>query len=331
MKRIVIFGATGSVGAYTAVHLKELGHEVIAVGKRSTDNGFFEERDISYFSVDITHKNDFDILPAKEVDVVLHFAGNMPSKMEGYDPENYIESIVKGTFNVLEYCRKSEVSKIIFTQTRADSQYLMGTLEPISSNIVKKFPTKGDHSIYTICKNAAVDLIEHYYHEFGLERIILRLPTIYAYHPNKYFYVNGKKQTKAYRLLMDRASKGDTIEIWGNPDLQKEIVYVKDLSRLIGLVISSESGGGIYNVGNGKGVSLDEQIHGIVEVFSSSHKKSEIIYRKDKPDSRQFVHDISDTKAAFGFEPKFSYLDMLKDFKEEMTSNKFKKLWGEEN
>ena len=41
MDTIVIFGATGSVGVYTALFLKKKGYNIIAVGQRKSDNGFF--------------------------------------------------------------------------------------------------------------------------------------------------------------------------------------------------------------------------------------------------------------------------------------------------
>lgn len=41
MKNIIVFGATGNLGAYIAVHLKECGYNVIAVGGRKNDNSFF--------------------------------------------------------------------------------------------------------------------------------------------------------------------------------------------------------------------------------------------------------------------------------------------------
>lgn len=54
MQTIVVFGATGKVGCYTALYLKECGYKVIAVGKRSSDNGFFADYGIEYRSVDIS-------------------------------------------------------------------------------------------------------------------------------------------------------------------------------------------------------------------------------------------------------------------------------------
>ena len=70
MDTIVIFGATGSVGVYTALFLKKKGYNIIAVGQRKSDNGFFAEYDIPYYSVNIANKNDFNILPVSGVDQV---------------------------------------------------------------------------------------------------------------------------------------------------------------------------------------------------------------------------------------------------------------------
>ena len=49
-KRIVIFGATGTVGAYAALYLKEMGYDVVATGHRKSDSGFFASYGIEYHS-----------------------------------------------------------------------------------------------------------------------------------------------------------------------------------------------------------------------------------------------------------------------------------------
>ena len=329
MKKILVLGATGTVGVYTTDALCRSGYDVIAVGRRKSDNGFFKTLGARYVSVDITKKNDFAKLP-KDAYAVIHLAGAMPAAMQGYHPHLYVQTNIDGTLNVMEYIRDNAIAKVIFSHSRADSNYLMGTNNPIPSDIVKKFPLTGDHSIYSISKNAAVDIIEHFYHQYGIKRYVLRFPTIYAYHPDSFYYVNGERRKKAYRLLIEKAIKGETIEIWGNPAISKEIVYVKDAVQMILRCVESELDGGVYNVGRGVGVTLEEQIRGIINVFSSPNSRSNIIYKPEKPNARQFIHDISKAKKELGYEPKYNYIDLLKDFKLNMQNNPYKLLWGEE-
>jgi len=328
-RSILILGATGHVGGYATLYLKERGYNIIASGYRGSDNGFFAEHDIPYYSIDIKKQSDFEVLLENDIGLIIHAAGIMPSKMSGYNPQSYIDSIVSGTLNVLEFGRGKCIDKIIFTHSRADSNYLIGTKNKIASDIEKKFPLTGDHSIYSICKNAAVDMIEHYYYQFGIKRFIFRLPTIYSYHPNKYFNLNGKKILKAYRSIMEQAINGQDIEMWGDPSMEKEITYVNDLCQCFEKAIESKLDGGMYNVGRGIGVTLEEQIKGIVEVFCSN-VKSQIISCPDKPNARQFVHDISKTQTELGYTPEYDYTRLLNEFKHEMEMNRFSKLWGRE-
>ena len=88
METVLIFGATGGIGAYTALHLKEKKYNVIAVGNRKSDNGFFQQYDIEYYSVDIANFDSFSILPDKNIDVVINFAGVLPAR--NYDPRMFI-------------------------------------------------------------------------------------------------------------------------------------------------------------------------------------------------------------------------------------------------
>ena len=327
MGQIILFGATGSVGAYTAVELKRCGYDVVAVGRRASDNGFFSSLGMKYYSVDIACKNDFEKLPKDNVYAVIHFAGVLPAAMKGYFPHQYVDIVLGGTLNVLEYCLECKAEKIVFSHSRADSNYLMDK-GPIPSDIVKKFPLTGDHSVYSICKNASVDLIEHFYYQYGLKRFVLRFPTIYAYNPDPYFYVNGVKKWKAYRYLMDQAMKGEPVEIWGNPARAKEIVYVKDAVQVVRKCLESKLDGGVYNVGRGVPVTLEEQIRGIVEVFSPQGHPSPIVYRPEKPDAREYVNDISKTVHELGYAPEYDYHKLLVDFKRNMEEEPMKQLWG---
>lgn len=171
-RKIIVFGATGTLGTHIAIYLQQKGYQVYAVGHRKSDNGFFGDYNIPYYSLNIEDIEQFDQLPQSDISTVLHFAGALPATMKGYAPHKYIDSIVKGTLNVLEYTRKCGATKIIFPQSLFDISYLFGSKAPISPDAIRKAPMTGDHAIYVIAKMAAVDLIEHYYQTYGIKRFI---------------------------------------------------------------------------------------------------------------------------------------------------------------
>ena len=94
MKKIVVFGATGNIGAYfidyCAKHLNASEYELIAVGRKNTT--FFEEQGVKYCRVDITKAEDFDVLPKEDIYAVVNFAGLLPAYLKDYDPYKYINT-----------------------------------------------------------------------------------------------------------------------------------------------------------------------------------------------------------------------------------------------
>lgn len=322
----MVFGATGSIGMYAALELAKK-YKVIAVGHRKCDNGFFEQYDIPYISVNIEDKRTFDVLDKYEPFAVVHLAGILPARMKGYAPERYINSIILGTLNVLNYCVEKNVDRIIYGQSIADVSYLYGSELPIDSDAPRRFPLNNDHSVYAICKNAAVDLMEHYFVKYGLKRFILRFPNIYLYQPETHYYLNGEWCWQSYRKLINMAQKGEQLEIWGNPEIKRDIVYVKDCVQIIMKAIDANVFGGIYNVGTGVGTTMREQIEGIIKVFAPNGYSKKPIEKYDMPDSPAYIMDISKTVQELGYAPQYDYISYLEDMKLEMQLKRFDKLY----
>jgi UDP-glucose 4-epimerase len=61
---------------------------------------------------------------------------------------------------------------IIFPQSLYYVKHLFGSKTPIPADMTHVAPMEGDHAVYVICKNAAVDLIEHYYQTYGIKRFV---------------------------------------------------------------------------------------------------------------------------------------------------------------
>lgn len=328
MKRILVLGATGNLGAYVTLHFHKLGWEVVAASRRKNDNGFFADYNIPYYSVDLTKREDFDKLPT-DIDVVADFAGDLPASMEGYCGERYIDSIMKGTYNVLEWMRINKIPRLIFPETLFDVYYLFGSREPISADAEKRVPLEGDHQLYVIAKMAACEMIEMYHREHGLERFIIRLSKVYQYHPNHYTFTDGKKTLINDWLFIGKAERGEPIEIWGDETRILETCHVEDFLQIIEKSATVNHDGGIYNIGSG-GSSLQERVLAIVDVFGKEGNKSVVTYDRSKKLCSQYVLDISKTKKELGYEPKYNWHDYCVWLKKEREAQRFAKIWGTE-
>lgn len=322
-KRIIVFGATGGIGLYLTEYLKtyfEKEYEIIAVGHRKTN--YFDKYGISYYSIDISNNNEFSGLPQEKVYAVVHLAGILPAAMEGYIPQKYIDINIKGTLNILEYCRLVKADRILFTKSVSDLYGWLDSVSYLKADLPIKLKYTGDHAVYAISKISAEHLIEHYHQEYGIKNFIFRLPNIYLYSPEMFYYVNGVKKPISYRYMIDRANKGLPIELWGDPKKGRDCIYIKDFCQIIRRAIMADRDTGLYNVGSGVITSMEDQINGMIEVFSEQ-KKSEIIYCPEKRNCVNYLMDISKTVEELDYSPEYDYISYLEDYKKEMHSDRF--------
>lgn len=325
MKKIIIFGATGNIGIYFVdyclQHIDKSQYEVIAVGRKKTS--WFADNNIQYYPIDIRYEEGFKQLPTTDVYAVINMAGLLPAYLKEYDPYAYIDTNVTGGLRILEYARKSSADRILYTQTWAEMAGYWGKEAVLSPKMERKLCYTGDHAFYAITKSMVVDAMEHYHQEYGLKNFVFRLPNIYLYSPEKYYYVDGVPKLIAYRYMIERAMRGENIEMWGNPDAFKDIVYVKDFCQMVFKAMFANVDGGTYNVGTGIRTTLRQQIDGMIAVFSPEGKRSRIIECPEKSTFTSFVMDIENARNDLGYEPEYSYIAYLEDYKQEMEENRF--------
>lgn len=325
MKRIVIFGSTGNVGSYFTKYCSNYfdinEYEIIAVGRKKTS--IFDKFGVKYCQVDISNQENFDKLPLQNVYAVILLAAKIPSYMDVYNSKDYIDSNIIGAYNVLEYCRKSKADRILYTTTVFDISLSAKDGVILKPDTPKNFSYKGDHAMYVISKNTAIDFIEHYHQEYGLKKFIFRLPTIYNYSPYHYYYPNGIKTKRPLYQMIEKAINGEDIELWGDPMYAKDMVHVNDFSQMLCLAIKTNRNEGFYNIGTGNPITLKEQIETIIEVFSPKEKKSKIIYRPDKPCGGGFLMDISNAINELGYQPQYDCKALFEDYKKEMDLHLF--------
>lgn len=327
---IIVIGAAGFVGSYTVDQLIADGKEVLATSTRENRRAMFENRRIRFESLDITKKEDFDKLPAERVDGVLLLGGLLPANApvdldKNENADEYFRVNVIGTINVLEYCRKHGIRKVIGCSSYSDVAGAWKKGVAITEEEPRDFHFTGDHAVYVISKNAANDVMEYYNQQHGMQCAWFRFPPIYGVGPHGTIYVNGKPYKSGIQTFIEKAEKGEDIEIWGDPHITRDIVYVKDVAKAFSLALDSEKTYGLYNMTSGTELDLEEQVKAVIEVFGSKVHPSRIVYRPDKPNNTpSFLFDMSKAKRDFGFVPQYtSYLDMMKDYKKEMESGRW--------
>ena len=327
MKKIIVFGASGETGRYFVdyyLNNKKNEYDIIAVGSRQTS--FFEEYfHINYIRMDITKKEEFDKLPTDDIYAIVDLAGYMPARSAGDFVEKMLEVNLIGTLNILNYSIKVDADRFLFAQSFGDILPHTKEYPTLTVNLSRCFSLDNDHSVYLIAKCAAVDLIKYYHIKYGLKTFIFRLPTIYLYAKDRFYYKDGEKTTMWYRVLIDKAIAGDDLEIWGDPSKIKDMVYVKDFAQMLYLAVFVNREEGFYNVGTGVGTSLENQILLMSETLNKE-KKSRIVYKPDMPSTGEYVMDITPAVKELGYVPKYDFVSLLLDYKKEMESGRFDRL-----
>lgn len=329
---VIIIGATGFIGHYTTKYFRDNNIEVLATGRDKKNSKLLKQMGAEFLEFDMTKEEDIKKLPTENVDGVIVLAGLLPanSKTDISKDENaadYFKINTIGVINILEYCRKNNIKKVISTSSYADvfdswkAGYAIKETEP------RGYKFTGDHAVYVMSKNAATDVIEYYNQQHGMQGAIFRLPPVYGVGPHSSIYVNGKYYKSGIQTWIENAEKGADIEIWGNPHLSRDIIYVKDVARAFYLALKSDNAKGLYNMTSGVPLELEDQVKSIIEVFTKD-KKSKIIYRPDKPNNTpSFLFDMTKAKEDFGFVPQYkNYLEIMRDYKKELESGKWEEL-----
>lgn len=326
---VLVIGATGFIGMYTVEKLIKSGKEVIATGRNCKLAPMLENMGARFIEFDITNIDDYKKLPTENIDGVILLAGLLPAnaKVDITKDENadeYFKVNVIGTINVLEYCRKNGIKKLINCCSYSDVAGAWKKGVAIKETEPRDFHFTGDHAVYVISKNASNDVMEYYNQQHGMQCAWFRFPPVYGVGPHSTIYVNGKSYKSGIQTFIEKAQVGEPIEIWGDPHITRDIIYVKDVAEAFVKALESDKTYGLYNMTSGTELDLEEQVKAVIEVFGGE-KKSEIVYRPDKKNNTpSFLFDMTKAKEDFDFVPQYtSYVEIMKDYKEELESGRW--------
>jgi len=178
--------------------------------------------------------------------------------------------------------------------------------------------------MFSISESAATDCIEHYTQTYGIEGITLRIPPVYGYGPHTLIFKEGVPLKTGFQVFIERAERGEPLELWGDPENGRDIVYVKDVVAAVERALAVRGVTGLFNIASGHRLTLREQAECIVALFSPAGRKSELTFRPDKPNHiENYVYDVSRAARVLEWKPKYAFRDMLVDYQREMESGRF--------
>lgn len=325
-KKILVFGAAGFIGTYLIDELLKQGHEVLASDISALGQKYYQHHQIPYFPIDITKEADFKKIEGQTFDAVIHLAALQPANFsnEKYQPKDYININVVGTTNILEFCRNNKVGKIIYASSHRNTSGMWHKNKPIKEEDGRAQQYEGEYSMFSISESAAQDCVEFYRNQYGFKGIIFRLPPVYGYGPHLEIFKDGKPIMTGFQTFIENAIACKPLEIWGDPDVGRDIIYVKDVVSAFVQAINLESAEGLYNITSNYSLTLREQVKTIAKVFWGDNTEPKIIEVPEKPHRMDsFVYDNSKAKRELNWKLEYDFEKMLIDYKKERDKNKF--------
>ncbi|MFO7748502.1 MAG: dTDP-glucose 4,6-dehydratase [Desulfobacteraceae bacterium] len=237
------------------------------------------------------------------IDTVCHFAAESHVDRSISSPEVFIDTNVKGTFNLLETARSRISSFGRFHHVSTDEVY--GTLG--KTGFFTETTPYAPNSPYSASKAASDHLVRAYHETYGLDVTISNCSNNYG--PFQF-------PEKLIPLMVLNALDGKPLPVYGDGKNIRDWLYVRDHCRAVWLIMERGTAGRTYNVGGGcelENRSIVEKIctimdrTGKVPADLSSTRKL-ISFVKDRPGHDfRYAIDCSRLRQELGFEPEESF------------------------
>lgn len=252
--RIIILGAAGFIGTNLAIELaKEQTNNFILVDQKEC---YFDHQPrISNAEICImdylSEENSFDKI-INEGDIVYHLIStNDPTSSNKSISKDLTDNITI-SLKLLETCVKKKINKIVFISSG-------GTVYgPNADFPIIETEETNPINTYGIQKLTIEKLLFLYHHMYDLNYKIIRLANPYG----PYQRPNGKLgviSTFLYKALHD-----ETLFVYGDGTVVRDYIYIDDAINGIIKITGDETDNRIYNLGSGKGTSVNEII-GLIE------------------------------------------------------------------
>lgn len=241
-------------------------------------------------------------------DVVFHLINATTPASANIDKVADLNANVVSTLHFLDACRESGVRRIVFVSSG-------GTIYGIPTQ-VPTLETSANNPItaYGISKLAIEKYLGLYEYLYGIEYRVLRVSNPFG--P----YQTALKNQGVIAAFTRRALSGKPLEIWGDGSIIRDYVYIDDVIDALILAATHEGDSRIFNIGSGKGTSLNS----IVDLISALLGRAiPVDHRPGRQvDVPVSILDITTAANELSWHPHFSFQEGLSSTISWMKSQK---------
>ncbi|MFP4394968.1 MAG: NAD-dependent epimerase/dehydratase family protein [Anaerolineales bacterium] len=253
MQKILVTGGCGFIGSHVVDAFLAQGYEVVVVDNLSAGSLKNLNPQAKFYEVDIRSAELADIFDIERPDFVDHHAAQIDVRLSAEKPCYDADVNILGTLNLLECAVRLDVKKFIFISSGGavygEPEYLpcdeAHPIQPLSP--------------YGVSKHA-IELYLYLYKEIrGLDYTILRYANVYG--PRQ----DPQGEAGVVAIFTDQMLRDDQVTINGSGEQLRDFVYVEDCVAA-NLLAAKDRAGQIYNIGTGRGISVNELFHTLAEI-----------------------------------------------------------------
>jgi len=292
---ILVTGGAGFIGRWVVKHLLEQGENVHVLDDMSNGmpDNLHEFKNTPDIELTIGDIKNVDVLSQlfENIDVCIHLAASIIVQDSIDNPRKTFENDVIGTFNVLEEARKNN-TKLVFMST-----CMVYDTASAKGAISENHPTKAA-SPYAGAKLSGENMVQSYYHAYGLPVVILR--PFNTYGP----YQKSTGEGGVVSIFIQKELHGDVLNIYGNGTQTRDLMYVQDCAEfVVKAAFSDKVNGEILNAGFGRDITINE----LAAMICKDQKRIKHV-RHIHPQSEipRLLCDNQKVKKLLGWEPSTS-------------------------
>lgn len=297
MARYLVTGAAGFIARRVIEKLTAAGHHVVGIDnindsydirlKQWRLKQLSQIQDFTFIRDDICRPGMFDELNSKHegFKAVIHLAARAGVRQAVEIPEVYLQTNAEGTLNVMEWCRKTGVRKMVLAST--SSIYGLNPPLPTPEDADSSHPLQ----IYAASKKAAEVMAYTYHHLFGLDTTVLRFFTVYG--------PAGRPDMVMFRFAQWIA-EGKPVQITGDGSQMRGFTNLEDIANGI-IAATKPLGYEIINLGGHETITIAQLLTMIEERVG---KKAHVEYIPRHPaDVEANWANVDKARAMLGWQP----------------------------